>query len=60
MLGFLHKDKTSKSMSNTLDYLENLLGHDLYRELFPLILTDRGVKIEKINLFEFNNQTGEY
>ena len=60
MIGFLHKDKTSQSMSNTLDYLENLLGHDLYRELFPLILTDRGVEFEIINLFEFNKQTGEF
>lgn len=43
MIGFIHKEKTSESMAKTLDNLENKLGHDLYRELFPLILTDRGV-----------------
>ena len=33
------------------DDLEDKLGHDLYRELFPLILTDRGVEFEKVNSF---------
>ena len=52
--------KTSESMANTLDDLENKLGHDLYRELFPLILTDRGVEFEKVDLFEFNQETGGF
>ena len=60
MIGFLHKEKTSESMSKTLDDLENKLGHDLYRELFSLILTDRGVEFEKVSLFEFNQETGEF
>ena len=60
MIGFLHQNKTSESMANTLDILEDKLGHDLYRELFPLILTDRGVEFEKVVLFEFNQQTGEF
>lgn len=60
MIGFLHKEKTSESMAKSLDYLENKLGHDLYRELFPLILTDRGVEFEKVILFEFNQETGEF
>ena len=60
MIGFLHKNKTSESMSKTLDKLENKLGHDLYRELFSLILTDRGAEFEKVDLFEFNKQTGEF
>ena len=47
-------------MSKTLDILEDKLGHDLYRELFSLILTDRGVEFEKVNLFEFNQRTGEF
>ena len=33
---------------------------DLYRELFSLILTDRGVEFEKVNLFEINQETGEF
>lgn len=60
MIGFIHKEKTSESMAKTLDVLENRLGHDLYRELFSLILTDRGVEFEKVNLFEFNRETGEF
>lgn len=60
MIGFIHENKTSDSMSNTLDKLEDLLGHDLYRELFSLILTDRGVEFEKTELFEFNRETGEF
>ena len=60
MIGFLHKEKTSESMSKTLDNLENKLGHDLYREFFSLILTDRGVEFEKVSLFEFNQETGEF
>ena len=60
IIGFIHKEKTSESMSKTLDNLENKLGHDLYRELFSLILTDRGVEFEKVDLFEFNKETGEF
>lgn len=59
MIGFIHQEKTSESMSKTLDDLEKNLGHDLYCELFSLILTDRGVEFEKIDLFQFNNDTGE-
>ncbi len=60
MIGFIHKEKTSESMSKILDNLENKLGHDLYRELFSLVLTDRGVEFEKVALFEFNQETGEF
>ena len=60
MIGFIHKEKTSESMANILNILENKLGHDLYRKLFSLILTDRGVEFEKVDLFEFNQETGEF
>lgn len=60
MIGFLHQEKTSESMAKILDSLEDILGHDTYRELFPLILTDRGVEFEKVQLFEFNKNTGEF
>lgn len=59
MIGYLHKEKTSESMAKTLDDLETKLGHDLYCELFPLLLTDRGSEFEKSELFEFNMKTGE-
>ncbi len=60
IIGFIHTEKTSESMSKTLDILEEKLGNDLYRELFSLILTDRGVEFEKTDLFEFNKKTGEF
>lgn len=59
MIGYLHKEKTSESMAKTLDNLEEKLGHDLYCELFSLLLTDRGSEFEKSELFEFNLKTGE-
>ena len=59
MIGFIHNNKTSESMANTLDNLEEKLGHDLYCELFPLLLTDRGPEFEKMDLFQFNSKTGE-
>ena len=56
MIGFIHKEKTSDSMSKTLNILEDRLGHDVYSELFALILTDRGVEFEKVELFETNSR----
>ena len=60
MFGILKQDKTSLSMSQSLDYLEEILGHDLYRKYFSLILTDRGVEFQIHNLFEFNSKTSEF
>lgn len=58
MIGFLHKEKTSASMSSTLDYLQDVLQED-YSKLFSLILTDRGSEFEMFKLFEINQNTGE-
>ena len=60
MIGFLHTERTSASMSNTFDILEEKLGYELFRKTFPLILTDRGSEFEKVKLFEFNQTTGEF
>lgn len=59
MIGFIHNEKTSKSMAKTLDYLEKLLGQENYNKLFSLILTDRGSEFEKHELFEINVETSE-
>lgn len=59
MIGFLHKEKTSDSMSKTLNYLQELLGDENYNRLFSLILTDRGSEFQKHELFEINIETGE-
>lgn len=59
MIGFLHKEKTSDTMSKTLNYLQEQLGDENYNKLFSLILTDRGSEFEKHELFEINMETGE-
>jgi IS30 family transposase len=58
MLGFLHREKTSASMSATLDTLQEQLGDELFRNLFSLLLTDRGSEFEKVLLFETNTRSG--
>ena len=58
MIGILHSEKTSASMSSTLDAMQELLGNDYYK-LFGLLITDRGTEFEKHDLFEFNYETGE-
>lgn len=59
MIGFLHTEKTSSSMAKTLDTLQETLGDENYKNLFSLILTDRGPEFEKHELFEINMETGE-
>lgn len=58
MIGFLHSEKTSESMSTTLDTLQEILEND-YSKLFSLLLTDRGSEFEKYDLFEVNTTSGE-
>ena len=45
MIGFLHIEKTSESMTSTLDNLQKILKND-YFKLFSLILTDRGTEFQ--------------
>ena len=52
MIGFLHQERTSMSMASTLDILEERLDQELYSQLFPVLLTDRGPEFEIYNLFE--------
>lgn len=59
MVGILHNERTSESMASALDMLQNSLGND-YSKIFSLLLTDRGSEFEKFNLFEVNQETGEF
>lgn len=59
MIGFLHKSKTSESMSNTLDQQQEILIPEEFSKLYSLILTDRGSEFEMIDLFIMNKSTGE-
>ena len=59
MIGFLHTEKTSESMSKTLNTLQDRLDDNEFKQLFSLLLTDRGTEFEKYELFEVNTDTGE-
>jgi len=52
MIGFLHRDKTSESMANTINLLQQRLDPLAFSRLFPLLLTDRGSEFERFTLFE--------
>lgn len=52
MIGFLHTQKTSESMAESIDMLQKKLGGELFSKLFPVLLTDRGTEFEKHQLFE--------
>ena len=52
MIGRLHQDKTSGSMASTFDLFQEWLGLELFRNLFPIVLADRGTEFEMFQLFE--------
>ena len=59
MIGILHKNKTSDSMSNSLNKIQEKLTPEEYERLFSVILTDRGTEFSKPQQFEINMQTGK-
>ena len=59
MIGILHKNKTSDSMSNTLNNMQNKLTDKEYESLFSVLLTDRGSEFSRPQQFEINMETGE-
>ena len=52
MVGRFHIEKTSESMSSSLNHYQKKLGDDLFLKLFRLLLADRGSEFEKAILFE--------
>lgn len=59
MIGILHCNKTSDSMSETLNKFQDILSDKEYNQLFSLLLTDRGSEFSKPQQFEININTGE-
>ena len=53
MLIFLMPDGTQKSVLAVFDYLTDLLGLEIFRKLFPVILTDNGVEFKDPNSLEY-------
>ncbi len=52
MLLFLMPDGTAASVKRVFDYLETGLGTDVFRRLFPYILTDNGGEFKKVDQLE--------
>ena len=59
MIGILHSQKTSDSMSKALNVIQDKLSDKEYKDLFSTLLTDRGSEFEKSQQFEVNIETGE-
>lgn len=61
MLLFLMPDGKAKSVKRVFDYLETGLGIDVFRRLFPVILTDNGSEFKKVDeLGAVNAGRGSY
>ena len=53
MLIFLMQDGTQESVLSVFDRLTKILGVELFRRLFPVILTDNGVEFKDPERLEF-------
>ena len=56
MICRLKQHRTSEEMSESLNYFQELLGDEMYKKLFGLLLIDRGSEFAKPELFEVNTQ----
>lgn len=52
MLLFLMPDGKAESVKRVFDYLEAGLGIEVFRRLFPVILTDNGSEFKKVDELE--------
>ena len=56
MLAFIRNHNTARSVTDIFNELYELLGHDKFTKLFPVILTDRGSEFTDPLSIEFNSQ----
>lgn len=56
MLAFLLDDKTSNSVLKVFNWLEAILGNELFEKTFPIILTDNGTEFSNPLSLEFNDE----
>lgn len=59
VLLFIVENKNSNKVVEIFDYLENRLGIDSFKDIFPSILTDRDPSFADINGIEFSKENGE-
>lgn len=55
MLIFLLPDKSHQSVLNVFEKLTSLLGIELFRKLFPVVLTDNGTEFKGVHNLEFTD-----
>ena len=56
MLLFLMPDGKAESVKRVFDYLEAGLGLDVFRRLFPVILTDNGSEFKHVDGLEYSDE----
>lgn len=56
MLAFILDDKTSNSVLKVFNWLEAILGNELFEKTFPVILTDNGSEFSNPLSLEFNDE----
>ena len=56
MLLFLMSDGKVESVKRVFDYLEAGLGLDVFRRLFPVILTDNGNEFKHVDGLEYSDE----
>ena len=59
MLIFVLKQKCKDEVTRVFLHLKELLGNELYKKLFPVILTDRGTEFCNPEQIEVDTATGE-
>lgn len=59
MLAFLRDANDSQSVISIFDSLDELLGIDKFRKLFPVLLGDNGGEFSNPTAIEYNRSTGE-
>ena len=56
MLAFLLKQKDTVNVLKVFDYVESILGNDLFEKTFPIILPDNGTEFSNPLSLEFNQE----
>lgn len=58
-IAYLIKNKSQESIREVFDFLYEELGHDIFKALFEVILTDNGSEFSNPLLLEVDSLTGE-
>ena len=56
---FIIENKNAKKVVDTFNFIQNLIGIESFKEVFPSILTDRDPSFSDIEGIEFDPNTGE-